>query len=177
MFVFIDESGVHKAVDHSTVAVVYLAVENYTAFEKAVTSIEKRLQLSTFHWAETAWPVKRQFLDAVLKLEFVAKVAIIKNPATLSQNLETVFLHLIVESNIRAVYLDGKKSKRYERPLKKVLRNRGISVRKVRTVNDEQFAGIRVADMVAGLVRTVTDGKHLERMQPYYNRLKKKALV
>lgn len=177
MFVFIDESGVHKTTDHSTVAVVYLAVDNYDAFESAVRSVEERLKLSSFHWSETAWPVKRQFLDAVLNLKFEAKVAILKNPATLSKNLETVLLHMIVEPDIRAVYLDGKKSKRYERTLKKVLRDRGISVKKLRTVHDEQFAGIRVADMVAGLVRTVADGKNLQRLQPYYDRLKKKLII
>lgn len=177
MFVFIDESGVHKATDHSTVAVVYLEVENYIAFEQAVVVIEERLKISTFHWAETAWPVKQQFLDAVLKLKFAAKVAVVKNPVQLSKNLETIFLHMIVEPNIRVVYLDGKKSKRYERTIKKVLRDRGISVRKVRTVRDEEFAGIRVADMVAGLVRTVADGKNIQRMQPYYDRLKKKLII
>lgn len=177
MYIFIDESGVHKSIDHSSVAIVYLEVTNYSTFEQSVLEIERRLNIQTFHWAETAWPVKKQFLDAVLKLEFFVKVAVINNSTTFSKDLETIFLHMIVEPNIRAVYLDGKKSKRYERTIKKVLRDRGISVRKVRTVNDSQFAGIRVADMVAGLVRTVADGKKLPRMQPFYLRLKSKLII
>lgn len=177
MIVFIDESGVHKAIDHATVAVVYLAVEDYPTFERAILEIERSLGIVTFHWAETAWPVKAKFLDAVLRLDFQAKVAICKNPLLEARRFETVLRHLLVEPHIRAIYLDGKKSRRYERSVKKVLRDQGVSVKKVRTVSDESSAGIRVADMVAGLARTVADGKQLVRMEPYFKRLRKKLIL
>lgn len=177
MLVFIDESGVHKSTDHTSVALVYVTVKNYEKLEKIVLATEARLGITVFHWSETAWPVKAQFLETILRLDFQVKIAILQNPASLAKSFDTVLSHMIVEPDIQTIYIDGKKSKKYERTLKKVLRDRGVSVKKIRTVRDSQFAGIRVADMVAGLARTVSDGKNLSRLQPYFDRLKKKIIL
>ena len=53
MIIFIDESGIHKKVDHSTFALAYVEFKNYAAIEKQILKIEKDLQLKTFHWSET----------------------------------------------------------------------------------------------------------------------------
>ena len=49
--------------------------------------------------------------------------------------------------------IDGKKPKWYSLRLKKVLRDRGISVKKIRTGNDKSFPCLRLADAYAGLIR------------------------
>lgn len=77
----------------------------------------------------------------------------------------------------RCYNIDGKKPKWYARKMKKVLRDKNISVRKLKTVHDTEYAGIRVADMVAGLARWQCDDKHTERIQPFYERLKRKIIV
>jgi len=174
MLVFIDESGIHKEIEHSTFVLVYVETENYEEIEKQIREIEKWLKIDYFHWAKTVWKVKEKFLDEVLKLDFRAKIAVVKNPA---QELERVLTHMIVERNIRNIYIDGKKPKWYERKIKKILRDKGISVKKLRTVKSSQFAGIRLADTVAGLSRSYFDKKNLERISPYYQRLKKKIIV
>ena len=76
---------------------------------------------------------------------------------------------MIIEKNIKNIYIDEKKSKRYERKIKKISQNnkkikklrkiKKISVKKLKTVKINQYAGIRLADMIAGLSRLYFDKK------------------
>ncbi len=177
MLIFIDESGIHKKVDHSSFALSYIQFNNYPEIESRIVEIEKKLGIEQFHWAETVWRVKEKFMDEIFKLEFQAKIAIVKNPINPSEELEKVLLHTIVENNIRTIYIDGKKPKWFENKIKKVLRDKGVSVRKLKTVKSSQCAGARLADMVAGLARTYYDKKNLDKIEKYYRRLKKKLIV
>ena len=177
MLVFIDESGIHKKIQHSTFVLAYIESEHYQVLEEKIQAIEKKLKIDHFHWAKTVWKVKEKFMDQVLKLDFQAKIAVVKNPVNPAKELERILVHMIVERNIRNIYIDGKKPKWYERKLKKILRDKGISVRKLKTVKESQYAGIRLADMVAGLSRSYFDKKNLEKIDKYYRRLKKKTIV
>jgi len=177
MLVFIDESGIHKKIEHSTFVLVYIETENYGEIEKQIQEVENKLKINYFHWAKMVWKVKEKFMDAVLGLDFKAKIAVIENPINPAQELERVLTHMIVERNIRNIYIDGKKPKWYERRIKKILRDKGISVKKLRTVKSSQFPGIRLADMVAGLSRYYFDKKNLAKISTYYQRLQKKIIV
>lgn len=44
-----------------------------------------------------------------------------------------------------------------ERKLKKVLRDKGISVRSLKTARNDSVAGLRIADAIAGLARSFYD--------------------
>lgn len=177
MLVFIDESGIHKKIEHSTFVLAYIKTKDYQVLEEQIKEIESKLKINYFHWAKTIWRVKEKFMDKVLNLNFKVKIAIVKNPVNPAQELERVLIHMIVEKNIRNIYIDGKKPKWYERKLKKILRDKGISVRKLRTVRSSQYAGIRIADMVAGLSRWYFDKKNIEKVSKYYERLQKKIIV
>lgn len=177
MLIFIDESGIHKKVDHSTFALSYIQFKNYQEVEAKIIKIEEKLGIQEFHWAETVWRVKEKFMDEIFKLEFQAKIAIVKNPINPSVELEKILLHTIVENNIKTIYIDGKKPKWFEHKIKKVLRDKGVSVRKLKTVKSSQCAGTRLADMVAGLARTYFDKKNLDKIEKYYKKLKKKLIV
>lgn len=177
MLVFIDESGIHKKIDHSSYALAYIQFLNYPQIEKEIIDIEKKLAIRSFHWSETTWKVKEKFISEVLKLDFRVKLAIVKNPINPSSELEKVLVHTIVENDIRTIYIDGKKPKWFENKIKKVLRDKGVSVRKLKTIRSSQYAGARLADMVAGLARTYYDKKNLQRISKYYKRLKKKIIV
>ncbi len=177
MLIFIDESGIHKTIDHSTFVLVYVEIDNYNRIEKEIKRIEEDLSIDNFHWAKTVWKVKEKFIDNVLKLKFKVKIALIKNPINSSKELERILIHMIIEKNIKNIYIDGKKPKWYERKIKNILRSKGISVRKLKTVNDNQYAGIRIADMVAGLSRSYFDKKNLNKISKFYKRLQKKIIV
>lgn len=177
MYIFIDESGIHKQTDHSTFAIIYIELNNLSKIEDDITNLEKKLNIKYFHWSETIWKVKERFMDSVLKLDFSVKIAIVNNPINPSKELEKVLLHTVVETNIHTIYIDGKKPKWFELKIKKVLRDKGISVKKLKTVKSSQFAGARLADMVADLVRSYYDNKNVKKITPYYKRLKNKIII
>lgn len=177
MKIFIDESGIHKQVDHSTFALVYIKVNSADSIEKKIIEIERKLEIPYFYWSETVWKVKEKFIDCALNLNFTVKVAIVRNPVNPSKELEKILLHTIVETDIKSIYIDGKKPKWFGKKIKKVLRDKGISVGKVRTVKSSQYAGVRLADMVAGLVRSYYDKKNFDKIKKYYRRLKNKIII
>ena len=177
MFIFIDESGIHKDIDHSVYVLVYIEVENCDLLNNAVLKIENDLQIKEFHWSETVWPVKEKFIKRILKLNFKIKIAVLDNPIIPNIELEKILSHMLIERNIDYVYIDGKKPKWYEKRIKNILRSKSFSVSKLRTVKSSQFPCIRIADMVAGLTRTYYDSKNINKIEKYFLALKKKIII
>jgi len=177
MFIFIDESGIHKKIDHTTFVLVYIKAIEHGLINKQIVEIEKRFKINNFHWSETAWKIKSKFIEEVLKLDFKVKIAVIKNPLNPKTELEKIFSHMIIERSIKHIYIDGKKPKWYERIFKKILKGKDIPVKKIKTVKDNQYPCIRLADMVAGLSRSYFDKKNIKRISKYYNRLTEKILI
>lgn len=105
------------------------------------------------------------------------KVAILKNPVKLAKSLEDALKHLVVEENVKKIMLDGRKPRWYNQKLKKVLRDKGVSVKKIVTVRKEESSpGIRVSDCLAGLVRSHYD-KPESLASKWYNKLKKAGKI
>ncbi|MBI2020648.1 DUF3800 domain-containing protein [Candidatus Daviesbacteria bacterium] len=178
MVIFIDESGTHKQSGHSTSAVVYVEVKNLERFEKELKEIEEDLRISFFHWAEERWFMKNKFLSRIFDLDFTVKVALFENPVNPNIILEIVFQHLIVEKEINSIFIDGEKPKWYERNLKKVLRDKGIAIKKLRTVRSRSEVGIQLADCLASLVRYYHDNPEEKDAKKWFNKLKReKKLV
>jgi hypothetical protein len=179
MIIFIDESGIHKQIDHSTFVLVYIEIQNYDLICKELEKIESDLKIGKFHWSEISWRIKEKFLTEVLKLNFKPKVAVVKNPIKPYLELEKCLSYMIIEKEkeIECIFIDGKKPKWYERRIKKMLRDKNIKTRKLRTVKSEQCPGVRLADMVAGLARSYFDQKNPNRINKYYRKLEKKGLM
>lgn len=177
MLIFIDESGIHKKVDHSTFALAYVETNDNELLTKQIEKIENKLKIDYFHWAETVWKVKEKFMDEALRLNFQTKIAVIKNPVNPAKELEKVLSHMIIERNIKNIYIDGQKPKWYERKIKKILKDKGLSVKKLKTARSNQFAGVRLADMIAGLSRSYFDKKNLDKISQYYKKLERKIIV
>ena len=161
MLIFIDELGIHKQEGHSVVSFVYLCLSNAEEIENKILSIEREVGIRHFHWAnfgsKNGWRVREAFLSAVSKLNFSFKIFSTDNPIKYSGVFEMVFNHLIVEHRINKIVIDGKKPKWYGHKLKKVLRDKNISVKKIRTMDDESSPGLRLADALAGLFRSNAD--------------------
>jgi len=175
--IYIDESGIHKNIDHSSFVLAYIEFENYTNIESKIQKIEKELKIEYFHWSETTWKVKEKFIDKVLELKFKVKIAIVKNPVHPEKELEKVLAHTLIEKDIKNIFIDGKKPKWYERKIKLTLRNKNISTKKLKTVRAKQSAGVRIADMVAGLARSYYDKKNMGKIEKYYKKLEKKIII
>lgn len=175
MLVFIDESGIHKPNGYSTFVMVYVAEQDYPMLEQQVLQLEKCLNIKSFHWAQSGWMVKSKFMDRALSFDFKVKILCCQNPVHTQNMLQNMLMNMLVEKDIHQVIMDGKKSKRYERSIKKILRDKGISVKKLKTVHDTQSAGIQLADMAAGLARSYFDGKNMAEITPYFELLKQKT--
>ena len=67
MHIFIDESGIHKKMDHSSFALVYIEIDNFEKIEKGIIEIERELNIEKFHWSEIAWKFKEKFIKEALK--------------------------------------------------------------------------------------------------------------
>lgn len=154
MYIFIDESGIQNQIGHSTVAVVYVEIKNIIKFDKDYKKILQDLKISNFHWTEERWIVREKFINKITHLDFKAKIGIFRNPVHPASMIESVFEQLINEPNILKIVIDAKKPKWYENKLKKILRLKGVSVKKLTTVRkDENNNGIQLADCLAGLYR------------------------
>ena len=145
--------------------------------EKTIESAERELKLNFFHWSETTWKVKEEFIKRVIDLDFKLKIAVVINPINPSAELERILNHLIVERKIDTIFIDGKKPRWYERKIKKILKYKGVSLRKARTVKCKQCAGIRLSDLLAGLSRWYFDRKNIEKIEKYFLKIKKKTIV
>lgn len=173
MVIFIDESGTHKQADHASTAIVYIEIPKLEKIEQKILEIEKGLKIESFHWGEERWQVRNKFLSKIIKLDFAFKIAIFENPMHPEKMTELVFKHLITESDIKNIFIDGEKPKWYEHRLKKVLRDRGISVKKLRTIRSKSSPGIQLADCLAGLVRRYYDNPEEADPKRWFKKLKK----
>lgn len=154
MFISIDESGTHKQ-DGLSVIVLVCVEDSATLHDlnSRVEHLEKAIGTTNFHWAAKGWPFRRDFVQGLVTLPMRVRLAQLTNPIRLDRTLEEVLPYLISERHVEQVFIDGKKHKQYARTLKKVLRDKNISVKKLRTVNDAAYPTVRVADAVAGAVR------------------------
>jgi hypothetical protein len=177
MYIFVDESGIDKQEGESSVVLVYLEVNKIDSFQKNILDIENSLTIQYFHWAYCKWDIREAFIKEISKDDFSIKIALIKNPFIERSAYEYALSHLIIEKNITNIIIDGKKSKKYERKFKKILRDKGISVKKLRTGNDESYPALRVADAIAGLVRYCNNNKNNERANNLYKYISKKVLI
>ncbi len=177
MYVFIDESGTNKGSGHSVFALVYVRIKNYQIFERAIIDLERELKISFFHWAKNAPPVREKFLRLLSKSDFESKIAIIRNPSLPDQELERLLPHMLIEKNIHSIVIDGEKPSWYRKKLKKILRDRGVTTKKLQMKNDEQSAGIRAADAIAGLARAYYDRKGGDMVEEWFLRLKRKKKI
>lgn len=173
MVVFIDESGIHQQTGHSTTAVVYVQINNLELVEKQISKFLEKINISSFHWTEHGWKVRQKFLGYIIGLNFTFKIAIFKNPVHLENMLEIVFQHLVTEKDIKRIFIDGKKPRWYERKLKKVLRDKGLSIKKLKTVRSQSYPAIQLADVLAGLARYCADNPNDRQANLWLNRFKR----
>ncbi len=177
MYVFLDESGVDKKMGKSSIALVYLEVNDIERLENSVLKAEKDAGIQVFHWAHSTWNVRGKFVEEICKQNFSVKIALIKNPFYADKAYEYALQHLVIEKNIYNLVIDGKKSRTYERKLKKVLRDKGISIKKIKTANDESSPCLRVADAIAGIARYKYENPENKNILYLYNLISRKILI
>jgi len=181
MLIFIDESGIHKKVDHSSFVLVYVSIEDENFINARIEQIEKRLKIRFFHWADfgskAGWLVRKEFIRLASDLPFVFKYLIMENPLKPQKILFYCLNHLLTEKDIKNVIIDGKQPKWYEKQMKHLLRSKGISVKKLKTANDKSMPALRLADALAGLIRSYYDGSKTSQELYQLMKIKNKITV
>jgi disulfide oxidoreductase YuzD len=162
MLVFIDESGIHKKVDHSSFVLVFINLTNQVLINNQIEAIEKELKIKPFHWADfgskAGWSIRKEFIKQVSTLPFTLKYIIVNNPIKPQKMLQQALNLLLEERIIYQVIIDGRQPRWYAEQIKLSLRMNGISVKKLRIANDQAFPALRLADALAGLIRSYYDG-------------------
>ncbi len=167
MHIFIDESGIHKENGKSSVALVYVLTDDAQTLENAIVEAEKSLRIDNFHWTDCSWKIRTEFFKSLSKENFFVRVSIIQNPFNKNNFEESVKL-LLVEKKFKKIIIDGKKPRWYSSKMKKILRDAGISIKKISTANDESFACLRLADAYAGLSRAYWERKENKNVSELY---------
>jgi hypothetical protein len=154
MYIFVDESGTNKSTGVSVFAAVLVDPDKLQELDQLVAAAEEAAKVRSFHWSKAPWPVREAFIKAVARGDFSVRHQLSKNPLTdFGAALESTLITASEGMEVQKVVLDGRKDKSYERRLKKALRDKGMSSKKLRTADDEAFPMLRVADAVAGLLR------------------------
>ncbi len=169
--IFIDESGIHRTSGHSCLALAYVMAEDVEYLAHKIIEIERKLGIAAAHWSQDRWEVRAGFLGALAPLPFTVKIAVVHNPVNVQAWFENSLTHFMVERSIGRVVIDGKKPKWEERRLRKILRDKGIAVKKLRTVRDEAEPVVRLADAIAGMTRNYFDnpaGAHAQELYRLY---------
>ena len=81
------------------------------------------------------------------------------------------------EKDILSITIDGRKSRLYERHIKKVLGSKGLSIRKLKTANDQSYPVLRVSDACAGIARYRDEHPADERITRLYECISRKVSV
>jgi hypothetical protein len=163
MVFLLDESNIHLPTGTSSIALVHVAdLQELGKLDELVLSVERMLNIYPFHWSTSNWAVREKFIRTVYpraasEIDFRVRVALLSNPVHIETALATTLPRLIAEREVQRLLIDGSKSKEYASRLKKVLRDNGITVKKLRTETDHARPALRVADFFAGLARHRAD--------------------
>ncbi len=177
MHVFLDESGTDKQHGNSAVALVCVEIKQIEKLESSILELEQRLKIPPFHWSRSAWPVREKFIRSIANEDFTLRVATIKNPFDASYVYESIVGRLLYGTSVQSLVIDGKKTRFYEKRLKKALRDHGVSLKKLKTANDISSPALRLADAIAGLVRYCAEFKDNKEAKNLYSKISKKIVL
>ncbi len=166
--IYIDESGIISKTGHSVYVLVYIECFNQFNISEDILKIEKDLNISYIHWVNMSKNIGMKLAKKLKDLDFEYKYVLFDNPISQNKALENVFNRLLKsENNIFKIIIDGESSKKYENKLKAVLKNKGIKVYKIKFVNDKNDPLLRLADYMAGLIRSYFDKKNKDNTYIY----------
>jgi hypothetical protein len=156
--IYIDESGIISKIGHSIYVLVYIEYSNEVNVSEHILKIEKDLNISHIHWVHMSRNIRLKAAKRLKNIDFVCRYVMYKNPITQSKALEGVLVELLkFGDTIFKIIIDGEKVSKFEKYLKKILETRGIKVYKLKILNDKKDPLVRIADFMAGLIRSYFD--------------------
>jgi hypothetical protein len=175
--IYIDESGIISKIGHSVYVLVYIECLNESKINEYILKIEQDLNISHIHWVRLSKKIRIKVAKKLKEINFNYFFQVYKNPIEQEKSLENVLIELIKFKNtVFKIVVDGEGVDRYEKYLKKILRYRGIKIYKLKFVDDKKEPLLRVADFIAGLVRSRFD-KSDEDVEYMYKLLQSKVKI
>ena len=114
----------------------------------------------------------------IADLDFSSLVYLIENPVKPDIELLDIF-NKFYNKDIRYIkfYIDGYKPQRFIKKIKDEINKSGIGHNKVSVLDDKKFAGLRLADFIAGAVRHFYDNDCNDEKSPVFKLIKNKIKI
>lgn len=159
--VYIDESNISASDGHSVYACIFIVYIKKELITNQLINIESDLKISYLHWVDMPWKLRIKFSEKIKNLNFICNFALYNNPIIQENTLENFLTKIVNTQNTKfKIIIDGKKGNRYKQRLKIKLKKIGIITSNLIFVNDKGEVFIRLADFMAGLIRSHTDDKN-----------------
>jgi hypothetical protein len=161
--VYIDESNILSRTGNSVYTAVYIKFLNKDYLSQQIQDIEINLKIPYTHWSDMPWKIRLKFAQKIKSMNLLCKIIIYKNPIVQENILEDFLPKVIeVEDDLFKIVIDGNKGKDYELKLKRLLKEKVLKSHKVIFMNDKNEPLVRLADFMAGLLRSYIDNKNIE---------------
>ena len=175
--IYIDESGIISKIGHSVYALVYIKYLNEITVSEKILKIEKELHISHIHWVRMSRKIRLKLAQKLKNIDFTYTYIMYDNPISQEKALENVLTELLKSNDkIFKITIDGENVTKYEKYLKKMLKMRRIKVYKLKILNDKKEPLVRIADFMAGLIRSYFDSKNKDNIY-MYKLLKQKVKI
>lgn len=172
----IDESGITSLKGYSVYAFVFISVRDYVSISQYIINIEKELKVNYIHRHEMTWDLRTILAKRLAILNFKIEGIVHKNPINPSKVFESSLVLKISEINhAYRIFVDGHQSKRYEEKIKKALKKHGLQNYRLKFVNDLSEPIVRLADFMAGSLRSHLNNPENSKSEIIYKILESKV--
>lgn len=165
----IDESGITSLKGYSVYAFVFISVRDYVSISQHILNAEKELGLDYIHRTEMSWDLRLKIAEKLSILNFKVEAVVYENPINPRNFLDlTLILKISNMNSAYKIFIDGRQSKRTIERNKKLLKKNGFKGYQIKFVNDISEPLIRLADFMAGTIRThLNNPNHIKSKNIY----------
>lgn len=168
----IDESGITSLIGHSVYAFIHIHIRDYVEISKFIIQIEKDLGLDYIHRHDMSWDIRLKLAKKISHVNFKINAVIHINPIYPDKALELSLVRMFSQmKHSHKIFIDGKKSRQYNSKINRMLKMKGLKIYKVKFVNDISEPTLRLADFVAGSIRSHLDHPTNKKAEIIYKKL------
>lgn len=171
----IDESGITSFKGYSVYAFVFIQLKDYVFISQYILKLEQELGLDYIHRHEMSWTTRLKIIEKIKLLNFTVEAVAYQNPINPLKCLNLALILKISKINSAyKIFIDGRQSKKYIEKNKKILKVQGLKNYQIKFVNDASEPLLRLADFMAGSVRSYLNNPTYSENKKFYIILKSK---